>query len=264
MALVLVVTIVSVSAAWFGDTLSVTNDIMIKTELPEGQIVIDTSGAINKMDDKLVPAIVNKGYMLTGAGLQNLNVLDSSLVGANKPLESIAQTVYVYFPIFGIGVSSSQDMKLAAVVSLDGAYILKDSAHIIDNNYMSSVDYMDNLILKMEVVTDVHDEEVTDPSTGTKYMKTVSTPVASTPLASLTANDRKVFWGYSSELNEIGILMDQGVNCYIKLSVTFSKVDEELPPELLDTLIRINVGVPQKPTREEVIAIEQYDRTHVS
>lgn len=259
MALVLVVTIVSVSAAWFGDTLSVTNDIAIKTELPEGQIVIDTTGAINKMDDKLVPAIVNKGYMLTGEGKQDLNVLDSNLVGANKPLQSTAQTVYVYFPIFGIGLSSAEDMKLAAVVKLSGAYILKDSAHIINNNYLSSVNYMDNLILTMEVVQNVHDEEFTDAQTGTKYLRTVSEKVTSTPVGELEANDGKIFWGYSSQLNEIGILMDQGVNCYIKLSVTFSKVDEELPPELIDTLIKINVEVPQKPTRENVISIAEYD-----
>jgi len=253
LALVLVVTIVSVSAAWFGDTLNQSNTIDVQTELPQGQIVIDTSSAKNYTNDKLVPAIMNKGWMLTATtnNTQNLNVKDPSLVGDGKPFESIAQTVYIYFPIYGVGQTSGIDGKLPAIVEIEGAYIPKDSAASVTS---SSYNYIDELILGMEVVKDVQDEETTTAQ-GTKTHVITYTEVPSTPVADLRANDGKVHWGYSSTLHQIGLLIDQGVNCYIKLSVTFKKVDEEIPPELLDTLIKLSVNVPQSPSREDVLGI---------
>lgn len=258
MALIACVTIVSVSAAWFGDTLSITQEVSIQTSLPQGKIVIDTNSAINRLDNSLIPAKLNPGWALKAAQINSpyadtstIDVLDTHLVGDDQPLSQIAQTVYVYFPIFGIGATAEEDGKLPAIVEITGAYIYKDSAQGI--NTETSVNYIDDLLITMEVVTNVQEEEVDDGNIS--YYVQTSDPVTSTPIADLKTTPNSVHWGYDKDSHKIGLLIDQGVNCYIKLGISFAKVDEDLPPELMNTLIKLNVIVPQSPTRSEVRAI---------
>lgn len=258
MALIACVTIVSVSAAWFGDTLSITQEVSIQTSLPQGKIVIDTNGAINRLDNSLIPAQLNPGWALKAAQINSpyadtskIDVLDSNLVGPDQPLSRIAQTVYIYFPIFGVGATAEEDGKLPAIVEITGAYIYKDSAQGI--NTETSVNYLGDLLVSMEVVTNVQETLIDDGPTP--YYVQTSDKVTSTSVDELKNTPNSVHWGYDKDTHKIGLLIDQGVNCYIKLGVSFAKVDEDLPPELMNTLIKLNVIVPQSPTRSDVRAI---------
>ncbi|MEG2688403.1 MAG: hypothetical protein RSA24_04470 [Clostridia bacterium] len=133
MCLVLVISLISVSVAWFSNILSADNKIIISSEKPLGQATIKVESASNSADngDKLTPAIIKRGIMLDGYDVASIDVLDknNTLVDttapfntANKPLMSKATTVTVTFPYLYIGAPDSGYATKDVDISIDAVY----------------------------------------------------------------------------------------------------------------------------------------------
>lgn len=267
MALVLVVTVVSVSAAWFGDTRSITNEIDVNSARPEGQIVIDTS-LVNSSGNSIVPAIMNKGRMLlyddseliseyfgelkdqTKAkyfaekskddSLTYKSYLENKYSGEDKPFLSVANTAVIYFPVFGIGQIVGG--KLPVQVEISGVYLMTEP--------LEAKKYLDEFIIDMEVVEPVWEGE-SDEARIVGYNDKPS---------SNGSSFGETYWGYSAKDYKLGIIMDHNTNCFIKLSISFAQVDEDLPPELLDNKIRIDISIPSGfPDKDKVLDVIKED-----
>ena len=89
MGLCIVVGVVGVTAAWFGDIKTRSDDIIITSYAPSGNasMTIDSTSQYAEAIGKLMPAVATPEYVMShgnGTGnLDSLDVLDSSLVGTH-------------------------------------------------------------------------------------------------------------------------------------------------------------------------------------
>ncbi len=235
MVLILIVTVVGVSAAWFGDILNDTfgdNEIVISSEQPTGQTQIDASSAgMYKDSDTLTPAKTVDGYLLGGGDPASItNVLDAS----NANLQSTASQVKIIFPFsyLGAGDSGEADGKKAIEVKLTGAYLYDASA-----NPIKSVNYMEDFTISFDIVKDV-------TITTTDGVNEISggTDVASTPIESLKKGDGNIYYEDTQNYTSY-MLVEPGVTYYCRITVHFNKVAEELNPALMDTNIQLAIQI---------------------
>ena len=122
MGLCIVVGVVGVTAAWFGDIKTRSDDIIITSYAPSGNasMTIDSTSQYAEAIGKLMPAVATPEYVMShgnGTGnLDSLDVLDSSLVGTQ--LTSIATRAGMEFSFQYSGTSDGADGKKAIEIVL--------------------------------------------------------------------------------------------------------------------------------------------------
>lgn len=251
MALTLVVTIVGVSAAWFGDTLKVSNDIVIQSNVPQTDATINIDSALNRTNTKLVPTIMKKNWLLTSTSTKNnqtwltQHVLDDDFVdplgdaGTNDelPFVSLGTTVYIYFQFTVPKDTSSSMSKDVVVISVDSA-----------NTPNSGVDVLSEFKLSMELCQNVVETETIDPQTSLPDYSYTYTPITSTTTISATENPatpNACYWTFVEEENKFyGFVNALTENPYwIRFGISYGKVNEELNSNLMNTLVKFNVSI---------------------
>ncbi len=236
MVVALIVAVVGVSAAWFGDILTDTaSNLVISSTRPIGQASIDieSAGVLND-DDTLTPAITVASKMLADG--VDPSTLDVTKTGTY--VETAASQVTVIFPFsyLGVGDSGQTDGKKAVKIYIDGAYLYTTDTQTDDSGTETSsvvdtsVNYVDDFNVTFDIVKDV-----TRNDSGTI---TGGTTVASTAISSLTPSDGNVYYK-TVDKHQVYMLVDPGVELYCRAVFYFNKVDEELSPKLVDTVINV-------------------------
>ncbi|MBO4695328.1 MAG: hypothetical protein J5656_05390 [Clostridia bacterium] len=134
MGLCIVVGVVGVTAAWFGDVMKKSDDIIITSYAPTGNasMTMDSASEYAEAIGKLVPAVATPEYVMThqdGSGnLDSLDVLDSSLVGTQ--LTSIATRAGMEFNFIYSGTSDGVDGKKAIEIVLTSVTLQNPRTYI--------------------------------------------------------------------------------------------------------------------------------------
>ena len=122
MGLCIIVGVVGVTAAWFGDIKVRRDDIVITSYAPTGNatMTIDSTATYAEAIGKLMPAIAKEGYVIShgdGTGeMDSLDVLDSTLVGTK--LKSVATRAGMEFNFIYSGTADRVDGKKAIEIIL--------------------------------------------------------------------------------------------------------------------------------------------------
>lgn len=248
MLLSLIVVIISVTAAWFGDTRNVSNKITISSEKEViGNATIDIESASPEREDGrlLTPAVIKAGLLMgdyTGV-YNNINVLDTSLVDstnsdASKPLLSVANTVTVYFPFIyngGPDTAVGGDRKKSIEIALSSATLANprktnaDGSITIDDTLLN---YSGEFCAEMTIVSRSVDEDGKET-----YTRLPPTPVADLPDSANTA----MYWEKNDDV--IYMVLTPGITYYCEVMIYFAKVDEECAPALIDTTVWFNFDI---------------------
>lgn len=234
MTFALIVAIVGISAAWFGDTITRSNTIIITSERPVGKATIDVETAKIESSDssgKLVPAKIHKGLMLSGDGTENydnLDVLDSSLIGTtkNQPLDSVASTIKVTFAFIYIGNSDYGHPNEKSVV-MTLKTVTKENVR--ETNDDGELVYEDPTIL---------DNYKSD--FGFNFSLVNATLAPNGEISETTPNEEVQTLQTDDELY---MILTPGLVYYFQAEVYFSKVDEEISPMILDSNLYFNFEV---------------------
>lgn len=257
MALILVVTVVSVSAAWFGEIKHAeTRKLQITSERPSGEAEIDLTSAskYNEEIADLVPAVATNDYLLqnhdplTGKDLRTLHT----------GIESAATVPKIYFPFLysGSGDSGRSDGKKTVKIWVENAYIkLGETTTVVDGKsttvpILDVVNYIDEFYITFRVVTQVMDEyDEINPIAATNVSATVSgnTLVFKnddvTDITSLNHPDSIYFISVPDD-KAIYMLVPPGSEAYsIELSISYNAVDEELNPATIGKTIVFGVRI---------------------
>lgn len=282
MALALVVTIVSVSAAWFGDIKHAeTEKLAITSERPSGAATFDLTSysKLNQNSVDLVPAIAIENLLLGGATVPNGAVLrtedefgkdtSSSNIqsGATSSVSAPASVASIYFPFRWSGTPDAgySDGKKAIKIWIDTAQIKLGETGTGDNKtaILDPINYIDEFYITFSVVK--IPKEI--PEGGSEEVPTydedgnmITQPVASVSATkdssgnityAMSDGDDNVFY-----VNDDGAL-NGGVNnkavyllvpsyyadYNIKVEVSYNKVDEELNPATIDKTIAFGIKI---------------------
>ena len=228
MALALVVTIVSVSAAWFGDIKhqETSRQLYVSSQRPMGEASIDLSSAesLNDGTADLVPAKAVNGWLLgggtplTGATLQTANV--------GNGIQTAATVAPIFFPFSYGGTADSgvSDGKKAIRIYIDTAYIK------VGNNADDSVNYLDDFYITFTVVKNV----VKNPDTGAITYSAVTSATAAksgdtVAFTGLVSGDETIYFKNDVEGRILYLLVPPDVDTYsVKVEISYNYLDEEL------------------------------------
>ncbi len=216
MALVLIVTVVSVTAAWFSNVASTKEDgfIIDSTTLQESANITIGDDSIGESNTMVWPAVLNPGTMLKSGEYPS----GKALKNTSENVVVAAKTAVYYFPINFIGSSDLSDGK-----SIDGrrSLMLKlDSAKIASGETVDdSIDYKGKFNVEMSLVTLSEDKKVaTEINLDGVYSDALSG----------TSN---VYYYQKTEngepCDEFYMLIIPGEEYYIKATIYFNEVDEQ-------------------------------------
>ena len=219
MALVLIVTVVSVTAAWFSNVASTKEDgfTIDSTTLKESANITIGDDSIGESNTMVWPAVLNPGTMLKNGVYPRGKALKNK--GGN--IEVAAKTAVFYFPINFIGSSDFSDGK-----SIDGrrSLMLKlDSAKLASGETVESTDYKSKFNVEMCLVTLSEDKKVaTEINLDDVYSDALSG----------TSN---VYYYQKTEdgtedgepCDEFYMLIIPGEEYYVKATIYFNEVDEQ-------------------------------------
>lgn len=243
MVLALVVTIVSVSAAWFSNTTSskIDNGLEIGSDTVQEFVTIKVDSAMGEGDVAIWPAIANPGAVLAtdSAELPHGSALktDGGMIG------TAAQTATQYIPLTFVGTPDSweTDGRKSLSLNLDSVTIAK---------YMDRDDLGNPVINKDEAGKPIIHKDFTGEFCVELAIIAVSKdadnkPVAGGPITvgnpnALTGNEiyykQLIFDGANvTEGNDVALymLLLPGTEYYVRATIYFNKIDEECNPELL-------------------------------
>lgn len=251
MALAFIVTVVSVTAAWFSNVSSSKQDgfIIGSTTLKESATIsIDTNVGGGSSDVSIWPAVVKKGYLAQGGVAPSGKTLKNTPNAVDNTLDSVdreAKTAVVYFPINFVGAPDSN----AEGVEIDGRKSLQ-----VKLNFAST---KANLIKKEQdgklVVTgtnkhvegafNVELDMVSVVKNGDKYdIKPIDMKGVDPKQLSGTNN---IYCNQPSLKNgepgyDLYLLVMPGETYYVRATIYFNQVDEEVDVELLYTSVFFN------------------------
>lgn len=243
MALAFIVTVVSVTAAWFSNVSSSKQDgfIIGSTTLKESATISIDTNVGGSSDVSIWPAVVKKGYLAQGGVAPSGKDLKTST--AIVPTK--AKTAVVYFPINFVGAPDSN----AEGVEIDGRKSLQ-----VKLNFASTEA---NLVKKeqdgKQVVTgtnkdvkgafNVELDMVSVVKNGDVY---TITPIDMTGVdpKQLSGTD-KIYCNQPSLTNgepgyDLYLLVMPGETYYVRATIYFNQVDEEVDVELLYTSVFFN------------------------
>lgn len=244
MALAFIVTVVSVTAAWFSNVSSSKQDgfIIGSTTLKESATISIDTNVGGSSDVSIWPAVVKKGYLAQGgvspAGRDLLETSTANVL-------TTAKTAVVYFPINFVGAPDSNDEG----VEIDGRKSLQ-----VNLNFAST----EANLVKTEqggkqVVTgtskdvkgafNVELDMVSVVKNGNKYDITPIDMKGVNPKQLSGTNN--IYYNQPSLKNgepgyNLYLLVMPGETYYIRATIYFNKVDEEVNVELLYTSVFFN------------------------
>lgn len=228
MALILVVTVVSVTAAWFTNVADSTpRGFEISSDLLQESASISIDESVSGYGSSIWPAIANPGYLAKG----NLAPYGTALKNAEKDvIDKSVKCAVLYFPIKFVGDpdSGATDGRKSLVLNVVYAHLGtknegKDEVTEGKGNYLSAFN------VEMELV------RIT--GTGGETVSETITPVK--PSASSTAKDvyyYQPFFDNATELlpsYKLYMLVNPGDTYYVKATVYFNQIDEECDEKLI-------------------------------
>lgn len=239
MLLALIVTVVSVSAAWFSNTASVSKDGFIigsDTIQEFASIKIDTDLS-GEGGTPIWPAIARKGA-LSGVKAPTGKILTTTESGL---VEKVAKHADVYFPVTFIGMPDEgyDDQRKSLKLSVDSItiekYVQKE-----DDKIVSYTDFKTDFNVELDMVA------ITKTENGEQTETTIATiPMDGVDASNLT--DNQIFYVQPYENGEptynLYMLLKPSVSYYIHAKVYFNHIDEECNPELLYTTINLNFSM---------------------
>lgn len=243
MALAFIVTVVSVTAAWFSNVSSSKQDgfIIGSTTLKESATISIDTNVGGSSDVSIWPAVVKKGHLAQG----NTAPTGKALKTSTAIVPTKAKTAVVYFPINFVGAPDVDDKR----EEIDGRKSLQ-----VNLNFAST----EANLIKTEqngkqVVTgtnkdvkgafNVELDMVSVVKNGDAY---TITPIDMTGVdpKKLSGTD-KIYCNQPSLTNgepgyDLYLLVMPGETYYVRATIYFNQVDEEVDVELLYTSVFFN------------------------
>ena len=260
MALAFIVTVVSVTAAWFSNVSSSKQDgfIIGSTTLKESATISIDTNVGGASDVSIWPAVVKKGYLAQGG----VAPVGKALKTSTAIVPTKAKTAVVYFPINFVGAPDSN----AEGVEIDGRKSLQVKLNFASTEANLVKTEQDG----KEVVTgtnkdvkgafNVELDMVSVVKNGDAY---TITPIDMTGVnpKELSGTDKVYCNQPSLENGEPGhnlyLLVMPGETYYVRATIYFNQVDEEVDVELLYTSVFFNFVLEMttdKPVRDLPIA----------
>lgn len=248
MALAFIVTVVSVTAAWFSNVSSSKQDgfIIGSTTLKESATISIDTNVGGSSDVSIWPAVVEKGYLAKGGVAPTGKVLINT---STENVLATAKTAVVYFPINFVGSPDTKVNDKGEKEEIDGRKSLQ-----VNLNFAST----EANLIKTEqdgkqVVTgtnkdvkgafNVELDMVSVVKNGDAY---TITPIDMTGVdpKKLSGTD-KIYCNQPSLTNgepgyDLYLLVMPGETYYVRATIYFNQVDEEVDLELLYTSVFFN------------------------
>lgn len=219
MALVLIVTVVSVTAAWFSNVASTKEDgfTIDSTTLKESANITIGDDSIGESNTMVWPAVLNPGTMLKNGEYPR----GKALKNTGENIVVAAKTAVYYFPINFIGSSDLSGGK-----SIDGrrSLMLKlDSAKLVSGETVESTDYKGKFNVEMCLVTLSEDKKVaTEINLDGVYSDALS-GTSNVYYYQKTENGTED----GEPCDEFYMLIIPGEEYYVKATIYFNEVDEQ-------------------------------------
>lgn len=243
MALAFIVTVVSVTAAWFSNVSSSKQDgfIIGSTTLKESATISIDTNVGGSSDVSIWPAVVKKGYLAQGGVAPAGKALKTST--AIVPTK--AKTAVVYFPINFVGAPDSN----AEGVEIDGRKSLQVKLNFASTEANLVKTEQDGKLVVTGTNKDVKGafnvelDMVSVVKNGDAY---TITPIDMTGVdpKKLSGTDKIYCNQPSLENGEPGydlyLLVMPGETYYVRATIYFNQVDEEVDVELLYTSVFFN------------------------
>lgn len=219
MALVLIVTVVSVTAAWFSNVASTKEDgfTIDSTTLKESANITIGDDSIGESNTMVWPAVLNPGTMLKNGVYPRGRALKNT--GEN--IVVAAKTAVYYFPINFIGSSDFSDGK-----SIDGrrSLMLKlDSAKLVSGETVESTDYKGKFNVEMSLVTLSEDKKVATEINLDGVFSDALSGTSNVYYYQKTENGTET----GEPCDEFYMLIIPGEEYYVKATIYFNEVDEQ-------------------------------------
>lgn len=243
MVLALVVTVVSVSAAWFSNTTSskIDNGLEIGSDTVQEFVTIKVDSAMGEGGVAIWPAIATPGAVL--ANDTNTLPSGSALKTASGMIGTAAQTAIQYIPLTFVGTPDkwATDGRKSLSLNLDSVTIAKymdrdDLGNPVINKDATGKpiihkDFKGEFCVELAII-------VVSKDADNKLVPGNSIAVGN-PTA-LTGNEiyykQLIFDGANiTESNDVALymLLLPGTEYYVRATIYFNKIDEECNPELL-------------------------------
>lgn len=249
MALAFIVTVVSVTAAWFSNVSSSKQDgfIIGSTTLKESATISIDTNVGGSSDVSIWPAVVKKGYLAQGGVAPAGKALKTST--AIVPTK--AKTAVVYFPINFVGAPDSN----AEGVEIDGRKSLQVKLNFASTEANLVKTEQDGKLVVTGTNKDVKGafnvelDMVSVVKNGDAY---TITPIDMTGVdpKKLSGTDKIYCNQPSLENGEPGydlyLLVMPGETYYVRATIYFNQVDEEVDVELLYTSVFFNFILEMK------------------
>lgn len=249
MALAFIVTVVSVTAAWFSNVSSSKQDgfIIGSTTLKESATISIDTNVGGSSDVSIWPAVVKKGYLAqSGVAPAGKALKTSTAIVPTK-----AKTAVVYFPINFVGAPDSNDKG----VEIDGRKSLQVNLNFASTeaNLIKTEQDGKQVVTgtnkDVKVAFNVELDMVSVVKNGDAY---TITPIDMTGVdpKKLSGTDKIYCNQPSLENGEPGydlyLLVMPGETYYVRATIYFNQVDEEVDVELLYTSVFFNFILEMK------------------
>lgn len=248
MALAFIVTVVSVTAAWFSNVSSSKQDgfIIGSTTLKESATISIDTNVGGSSDVSIWPAVVEEGYLAKGGVAPTGKALINT---STENVLATAKTAVVYFPINFVGSPDTKVNDKGEKEEIDGRKSLQ-----VNLNFAST----EANLIKTEqdgkqVVTgtnkdvkgafNVELDMVSVVKNGDAYN---ITPIDMTGVdPKLLSGTDKIYCNQPSLTNgepgyDLYLLVMPGETYYVRATIYFNQVDEEVDLELLYTSVFFN------------------------
>lgn len=248
MALAFIVTVVSVTAAWFSNVSSSKQDgfIIGSTTLKESATISIDTNVGGSSDVSIWPAVVEEGYLAKGGVAPTGKALINT---STENVLATAKTAVVYFPINFVGSPDTKVNDKGEKEEIDGRKSLQ-----VNLNFAST----EANLIKTEqdgkqVVTDTNKDVkeafnveldmVSVVKNGNKYDITPIDMKGVDPKRLSGTNN--IYCNQPSRANgepgyDLYLLVMPGETYYVRATIYFNQVDEEVDLELLYTSVFFN------------------------
>lgn len=244
MALAFIVTVVSVTAAWFSNVSSSKQDgfIIGSTTLKESATISIDTNVGGSSDVSIWPAVVKKGHLAQGnTAPSGKDLLETSTAN----VRTTAKTAVVYFPINFVGAPDSNDKG----VEIDGRKSLQVNLNFASTEAnLVKTEQNGKLVVTgtnkdVKSAFNVELDLVSVVKNGDAYTITPIDMKGVDP-KQLSGTD-KIYCNQPSLKNgEPGyvlyLLVMPGETYYVRATIYFNQVDEEVDVELLYTSVFFN------------------------
>lgn len=255
MVLALIVTIVGVSAAWFGDVKHVETankeQLKISSNRPAGVATINLTSAnrLNAGTADLIPAKAVNGWLLdsTNAAIGTGATLYTANAGAG--IQTAATKASIYFP-FSYGGTADEgvaDGKKAVRIFIDTAKIKIGETTVGETvtPVLDSVNYLDEFYITFTVLSSI----TTDQNTGAYVSSVVATSATASKsgntitFTGLNPNDNSLYFVSDLSNKSLYLLLPPDATYYVRVDISYDKVDELLNPATIYKTISFGVNI---------------------